>query len=171
MIIAVNVKLIFWSSNYIHDLSSTDLTQWNERLYRDRNLVVLLVVVHQTNVFPSRVENEFMIPINGREWIARSLTGCESFTLRLLLCGLDEGWLVELVVPALVAACRIGLLETRLPKYHISHALSMVMWPNHQIVNGYCLVMFTLLFKPLILNFWIGSVIFCHSALHMLFDR
>ena len=33
------------------------------------------------------VGNEFMIPINGQEWIARSLTGYESFTLQLRLGG------------------------------------------------------------------------------------
>ena len=66
------------------------------------------------------------------------------------------------------------------------HALSMVMWFNHQIVVGQCLVMdtdilfeyvlFTLLFKPLlprvlIMNFQIVSLIFCHSALHMIIDQ
>ena len=65
-------------------------------------------------------------------------------------------------------------------------ALSMVMWFNHQIVVGQCLVMdtdilfeyvlFTLLFKPLlprvlIMNFQIVSLIFCHSALHMIIDQ
>ena len=51
----------------------------------------------------------------------------------------------------------------------------MVMWFNHHIVVGRCLVMDmdTLLFKPLLLrvliiNFPIVSLIFCHSALHML---
>ena len=59
-----------------------------------------------------------------------------------------------------------------------AHALSMVMWFNHQIVVGLCLVMVTdiLLFKPLLLrvlimNFQIVSLIFCHSALHMIFDQ
>ena len=67
-----------------------------------------------------------------------------------------------------------------------AHALSMVMWFNHQIVVGQCLVMdtdilfeyvlFTLLFKPLlprvlIMNFQIVSLIYCHSALHMIIDQ
>ena len=43
-------------------------------------------------------------------------------------------------------------------------------------MNGYYLNMFTLLFKPLlprvlIMNFQIVSLIFCHSALHMLFGH
>ena len=67
-----------------------------------------------------------------------------------------------------------------------AYALSMVMWFNHQIVVGQCLVMdtdilfeyvlFTLLFKPLlprvlIMNFQIVSLIFCHSALYMIIDQ
>ena len=57
-----------------------------------------------------------------------------------------------------------------------AHALSMVMWSHPQIVVGYYLNMFTLLFKPLlprvlIMNFQIVSLIFCHSALHMLFGH
>ena len=57
-----------------------------------------------------------------------------------------------------------------------AHALSMVMWCNCQIVNGYYLIIFTLLLKPLLLrvlimNFQIVGVIFCHSALHMLFSH
>ena len=85
-----------------------------------------------------------------------------NFPSQEILCGLDEGWLVELVVPVLVPACRIGLLEARLPKYHIStarakrsgasawasaHALSIVTWYNQNIVNSYHLIMFTHLFK------------------------
>ena len=77
---------------------------------------------------------------------------------------------LELVVPVLVPACRIGLLEARLPKYHIStarakrsgasawawaHALSMVTWHHQNIVNGYHLIMFTHLFKPLLVRVWI----------------
>ena len=57
-------------------------------------------------------------------------------------------------------------------------ALSMVTWSNHHIVVGQCLVMDmdTLLYKPLLLrvlimNFLIVSLIFCHSALQMLFDH
>ena len=65
----------------------------------------------------------------------------------------------------LVPACRIRLLEARLPKYHIStarakrsgasawasaHALSMVTWYNQNIVNGYRLIMFTHLINKLI---------------------
>ena len=99
-----------------------------------------------------------------------------------ILCGLDAGWLVELVVPVLVPPCRIGLLEARLPKYHIStawakrsganawasaHALSMVTWYHQKIVNGYCLFE-PLLLRVLIMNLQIVSVVFCHSALQML---
>ena len=82
-----------------------------------------------------------------------------NFPIQEILRGLDEGWLVELVVPVLVPACRIGVLEARLPKYHIStarakrsgasawasaHALSMVTWYNQNIVNGYRLIIFAL---------------------------
>ena len=54
-----------------------------------------------------------------------------------------------------------------------AHALSMVMWSNPQIVVGYYLNMLTLLFKPMMLRVWIMnfqmiSLIFGHSALHML---
>ena len=77
-----------------------------------------------------------------------------NFPSQEILCGLDEGWLVKLVVPVLVPACWIGLLEARLLKYHIStarakrsgasawasaHALSMVTWHN-QIVALYNLL-------------------------------
>ena len=82
-----------------------------------------------------------------------------NFPSQEILCGLDEGWLVELVVPVLVPACRIGVLEARLPKYHIStarakrsgasawasaHALSMVTSYDQNIVNGYRLIIFAL---------------------------
>ena len=65
----------------------------------------------------------------------------------------------KVLFPVLVPACRIGLLEARLPKYHIStarakrsgasawasaHALSMVTWYNQNIVNGYRLIIFAL---------------------------
>ena len=68
----------------------------------------------------------------------------------------------KVLFPVLVPACRIGLLEARLPKYHIStarakrsgasawasaHALSIVTWYNQNIVNSYHLIMFTHLFK------------------------
>ena len=59
-----------------------------------------------------------------------------------------------------------------------AYALSMVMWFNHQIVVGQCLVMDmeNLLFKPLLLrvlimSFQTVSFFFCHSALHMDFGR
>ena len=45
-----------------------------------------------------------------------------NFPSQEILCGLDEGWLVELVVPVLVPACRIGLLEATLPEYFLRSA-------------------------------------------------
>ena len=73
-----------------------------------------------------------------------------------------------------------GKIEAELPKYHIStarakrsgasawasaHALSMVTWYHQNIVNGYHLIMFTHLFKPLLvrvlmMKFPIVSLIF-----------
>ena len=82
-------------------------------------------------------------------------------------------------------AHRLLLLEAGLPKYHIStawakrsganawasaHALSMVTWYHQKIVNGYCLFE-PLLLRVLIMNLQIVSLIFCHSALQMLFDH
>ena len=63
-----------------------------------------------------------------------------------------------------------GKIEAELPKYHIStarakrsgasawawaHALSMVTWHHQNIVSGYHLIMFTHLFKPLLVRVWI----------------
>ena len=78
-----------------------------------------------------------------------------------------------------------GSKTPKIPPFHCvsvanawasAHALSMVMWSNHQIVNGYYLNMFTLLFELLLLrvfimNFQMVSFFFCPSTLHILFGR
>ena len=45
-----------------------------------------------------------------------------NFPIQEILRGLDEGWLVELVVPVLLPPCGIGLLEATLPEYFLRSA-------------------------------------------------
>ena len=100
---------------------------------------------------------------------------------------------LRIILSVIFAKNLFCVIHHNSPKYHIStawakrsganawasaHALSMVTWYNQNIVNGYRLIIFAHLFKlkPLLLivfmmNFWIVSVIFRHSALHMLFGH
>ena len=98
---------------------------------------------------------------------------------------------LRIILSVIFAKNLFCVIHHNSPKYHIStawakrsganawasaHALSMVMWYNQKIENGYCLIMFTLLFKPLlprafIMNFQVFSLNFCHSALQMLVDH